>query len=431
MPHRTIGDTQNKEVLLQTDTPNNTGFEQLGTLDQWRNNISKFGIGNSVINFAISTSLTAPLIKHLGIEGGGFHFRGESSKGKTIALYVAGSVWGSQERKKTWRATANGLENTAMLHNDSILLLDEMGEMNSREIGGTVYMLANGQGKQRMTEPTPKAWRLLFLSTGEIDIKTAMLEAGQITKAGQEVRLIDLEAVRGKYGVFNNLLTGFSSSKDQAEHLQQQTKNYHGTAGIELLEHFIKGKAHALEYIKEVKQRFTLENAPQTPNSQVSRVLNRFAVIAGGGELATHYGVTGWEQGTAYQGAKDCFINWLTGIGDITYSQEHRQAIERIRLFIEQHGLSRFDDLDTPSIITGVTHDRAGVRKQEGGGIVYYFFPTFFKAEVCKGLDYRTVLNSLQIEGYLKHQSDRKTHLTPSFEGGRKQAYAIKSAILK
>ena len=430
LPNAVIGDTKGKEILFQSKNPLNLGFDQKGTLEQWKQNISKFGLGNSIINFSISASLTAPFLSHLGLEGGGFHFRGESSKGKTITLYTAGSVWGSHERKKTWRATGNGLEETAQSHNDNLLLLDEMGEMDSRELGRTVYMLANGQGKQRMTETQPKQWRILFLSTGEVGIKSAMLEAGSIARAGQEVRLIDLEAVSGKLGVFDTLLEGYTNSKEQAEHLEAQTREYYGTAGMEMLTRFINSKAHAMEFIKAVKTRFIKEHTPKPSNSQVSRVLNRFGVIAGGGELASHYGITGWEAGEAYQATTNCFNNWLITQGDITHTKEHKQAIDRIRQFIEQHGLSRFDDLDAHSSLTGSTSNRAGIRKMNDGKMFYYFFPSTFKNEVCKGLDYRSVLNALKIDGFLKYQPNRLSHLSPSFEGSRKVSYAVKDTIL-
>jgi uncharacterized protein (DUF927 family) len=52
---------------------------------------------------------------------------------------------------RTWRATSNGLEGVAALHCDSLLCLDEMGQVDSREGGHIAYMLANGVGKTRAT----------------------------------------------------------------------------------------------------------------------------------------------------------------------------------------------------------------------------------------------------------------------------------------
>ena len=66
---------------------------------------------------------------------------------------VGGSVWGCSDSQqgylRQWRATSNGLEGVAALHCDSLLVLDEISEVNPREAGLIAYMLANGQGKAR------------------------------------------------------------------------------------------------------------------------------------------------------------------------------------------------------------------------------------------------------------------------------------------
>lgn len=409
LPERTIGDTKGKEILLQTAHPDSLGFKQAGTLADWQNHVSRFAVANSRLAFAISASFAAPLLEFFNVAGGGFHFRGESSKGKTISLYTAGSVWGSHERKQTWRATSNGLEETAHSHNNNILLIDELGQMESRDVGETVYMLANGQGKKRMTETKRKAWRVLFLSTGEIDLKTMMLEAGKITKAGQEVRFIDLEAVAGDLGVFDTLFKDFLCSADQAHHLERATNQYYGTAGIEFITQFIDDKTESIEFLKRTQKAFIDEVEPEKANSQVKRVLNLFSMVASAGELATAFNITGWQTGEAIQAAKKCFNSWLNNLCNVTHSQEHHQAIERVKAFIEKHGESRFTNLDAPDPMP--TRDRAGFKKREDAGTVYYFLPSVFRNEVCKGLNMKTVKAALKIADLLITGSDGKDAL--------------------
>ena len=69
------------------------------------------------------------LLEPGGLEGGGLHFFGPSSCGKTIALKVAGSVCGGGGKHgyiRQWRATDNALEGTAAAHCDNLLCLDEI-----------------------------------------------------------------------------------------------------------------------------------------------------------------------------------------------------------------------------------------------------------------------------------------------------------------
>ena len=98
--------------------------------------------------FAVSLAFAAPLLAPLAVENGGFHIFGPSSCGKSTALRVAASVYGGPDYITTWRATDNGLEGTAAAHNDTLLIMDEMGQVSPNIVGDVVYMLANGEGKR-------------------------------------------------------------------------------------------------------------------------------------------------------------------------------------------------------------------------------------------------------------------------------------------
>jgi putative DNA primase/helicase len=104
-------------------------------------------------------------------------------------------MWGNTKFTKTWRTTGNALEQVAENHNDSLLILDELSQIASKEAGQIVYMLGNGQGKSRMRRDTSmrrtKEWRLVILSSGEISISDKIAEEGGKAKAGQLVRCVD------------------------------------------------------------------------------------------------------------------------------------------------------------------------------------------------------------------------------------------------
>jgi putative DNA primase/helicase len=61
------------------------------------------------------------------------------------------------------------------------------------------------------------------------------------------------------------------------------------------------------------------------------------------GELATHYGLTGWPQGEAMRGAQnECFSAWLEAFGG-NGNREGRAILEHVQAFFEKHGASRFE----------------------------------------------------------------------------------------
>lgn len=130
LPDETIGASADGErVILQSADRIEHALNVQGTLDDWRGAIAAPASGNSRLVLAISAALAAPLLALTGDDGGGFHFRGGSSTGKSTALTVAGSVWGGGGTRgyvQSWRATDNALEALASLHNGACLCLDEL-----------------------------------------------------------------------------------------------------------------------------------------------------------------------------------------------------------------------------------------------------------------------------------------------------------------
>lgn len=166
LPDEVIGNTGDEKIIFQSMAYDIAGFKINGSLEEWRNNIAKFCAGNSRLVLAISVAFAATLLEMLNEESSGFHLNGASSTGKTTVLKVACSVWGERERLQNWRATSNGLEGVAALHNDSLLCLDEMSQVDPKDADETAYMLANGTGKNRSKRDgslqRKASWRLRF-----------------------------------------------------------------------------------------------------------------------------------------------------------------------------------------------------------------------------------------------------------------------------
>lgn len=136
-PERTIGAGGASVVFQSTRTE--AHFETKGSLEGWRENVAHPAIGQSRVGFSIAAAFAGSLLKDLNAEGGGFHFVGESSVGKTTLLCTAASVWGRGDIRdgfmRTWRATDNGLEGVAAIHSDTLLVLDEINQADARTVG--------------------------------------------------------------------------------------------------------------------------------------------------------------------------------------------------------------------------------------------------------------------------------------------------------
>lgn len=405
-PNCTIG-INDEKVFYQGEHPANY-FCENGTLEGWRTKIAKYCVGNSRLILAVSSAFAAILLKISKTESGGIHFVGESSSGKTTALRVAASVYGSKNYVQRWRATSNGIEGLAALFNDTLLILDELSQVDPQEAGEITYMLANGSGKARATKngsaQSRNQWRILFLSAGEISLSQHIQSAGKRCKVGQEVRLIDLPAVTN-FGIFENL-HGFNSGSEFAQYLADVTNKYYGTAAIHFLTKLTR--EHNLEkfpdYIKQRINGFVLENLPIKSCGQVVRVCERFALIAIAGELATHYGITGWPKGEATLAASECYQSWVQQRGGLM-NQERNNILAQVRAFFEAHGSSRFELIGSSN---QQINNRVGFKKVEQDKTWYYVLPEAYRDEICKGLDSRIASKILIEQGWLETDSDGK-----------------------
>jgi len=110
------------EWIYESESPASATFGMRGTLKGWQDEVAVLSHGNSRLLFAVSVSFAAPLLYLVGMDGGGFHFRGDSSGGKTTALRAAASVCGGRDYLQTWRNTDNALESVALSHCDAPLL---------------------------------------------------------------------------------------------------------------------------------------------------------------------------------------------------------------------------------------------------------------------------------------------------------------------
>ncbi|MBK7416150.1 MAG: DUF927 domain-containing protein [Dechloromonas sp.] len=188
LPDGAIGPNAGKWIYESEAGPVHT-FALRDTLPNWKAEVAALCVGNSRLVFAVSVAFASPLLHPTGSESGGFHFRSNSSDGKTTALRVAASVCGGAEFMQRWRATSNGLEALASAHCDAPLLLDELAQMEAREAGEACYMLANGSGKSRAGRTggarDRASWRLLFLSCGEIGLSEHLGKSARPQEPGK------------------------------------------------------------------------------------------------------------------------------------------------------------------------------------------------------------------------------------------------------
>lgn len=449
LPDEVIGDNgEGDKYIFYTEGAQESRFNQRGKLDAWISNVAALANQNTRLTFAMSVSFAAPLLAWLaGQPGGGFHFVGATSTGKTTGFLMAASIWGvgAEQHPKSylqkWKATGNGLEFLAEHHSDAPLILDELGQLDENEIGKAIYMLADGQGKNRgkgagglRAKPT---WRSLFLSTGEVTASQAMAMTGKKEKGGQEIRMIPIPTEVSEGSAvehYHHCETGHEFSN----HIKEQCVMHYGRAGRAWLEHLTQNTEGMSSRLKTDVEAMEARLMPAGAVGPVKRAVRRFALAAVGGEWATRAGLTGWPEGWPEQAARACIQAWIGQRGGAG-SSEVTTILRQVRAFIEASGEGQFvdwhrayDDKRAKAIIRSgfrlwvsadgrpvkSTKDHQSVYGDEAVAKIdytdtsfeYYVLPEAFRANACQGLDHDTVCKVLVDHGCMERSKDRYTY---------------------
>lgn len=222
-----------------------------GSLDEWKREIATLTKNSFLLESALGFSFASPLLRIAQANGFGVVYTGQSSRGKTLGLQIAASVYGNgsestdESRITRLRATGNSLEVLLESFNDSVATFDELGQFKD-SLSDLSYMLHNGQGKYRRQKrkalQQDSSWSSIFLGSGEVKVSDLMNSEGDL-RSGMVVRFFDLSIKESTI----EELHGHSSARHLADSLKTACGTYFGTAGLEF-----------------IKQLFTYENLKNT-----------------------------------------------------------------------------------------------------------------------------------------------------------------------
>ena len=399
----------NQPLFYNGDRSHADAYRPRGSVEGWRDGVGKLCAGNSRPMLAIGVALAAPLLHLVGLESGGFHLYGPSGCGKTTSANVGASVWGHpRDQVLNWDATALALSNAAAARNDGLMVLDEIGQGSPEAISMAAYRIFNGTGKMQGARDGGNRdmlrWRVLVLSTGEIDLTGVMQSGGRKAKAGQEVRLASLPADAGKgLGCFDRL-NGQIDAGRLAKALDSATKENYGATGRAFVTYVA---AHYEEIAARLKSAMDLavDELPSAASGQVRRVAQRFAAAGAALEFATEAGLTGWRAQEGQHAARRCFAAWLERFG--LGNREDEQIISQVEGWFAAHSYSRFIDLEDARTGKAINvRDAAGYCDRRGVAVVFYVFPSAFRDELAEGYDKVAAADVLARVGMLEKAPD-------------------------
>jgi putative DNA primase/helicase len=208
--------------------PNDSGEKQLleafqinGTTETWKTEIFDRVKSHKKVLFLVLSSFASVILKDLKVSPFIVDLAGSTSQGKTTALQVARSVWGSEGLINEWNATKVSIERKTGFLNSFPLYMDDTRKADERILQSIVYQFSGGRSKGRATlkgSQSEITWNNILISTGEVSLTDYAAKAGGA--AARVISLIDQP--------FENT--------DGFQELYEAMENNYGAIGMEFLQ---------------------------------------------------------------------------------------------------------------------------------------------------------------------------------------------------
>lgn len=449
LPDAVIKPDGAEEIVL--DAAAHAPYSQRGTLEDWKKGVGAYAAGHLACVLFVSIGFAGPLLEMADMDGAAIHGYDGTTIGKTTLGAMSASVWGKGAviggLIRPWRATSNGLEGAAAGSTGTVLYLDEIGQLESKEAYGVIYMLASGSGKTRANRDgslrDPATWCNLTVSTGEMPFAQKLAEdRARKSKGGQAIRMLDLPVDRGlSFGVFDSA-GGFDEPGQLADACKAAAVTSYGTAGPAFVQALMDRGIDGAEVRRRVGD--WLKTNAEGKKGEVKRAGKIFALVAVAGELAIELGVAPWGKGRPTDAAVWAYKAWLGQRGGEGPADE-MTAVSHIRQIIEMYGGPRFKEIANkprgfsapPQEFVDLPNGRTppimyGYRKGVGPECEWYVPEETWNSVFCEGQNPHIVVKALHSRGMLRTDSDgRHTKVKVRLGGdGTQRFYAITAKIL-
>lgn len=197
------------------------------------------------VAIGLSSALFALLEDELHTGTPIFHFFGDTSCGKTTALFLIASMWGNPEEghglMNSWNATDNAMLSELSQNFGVTICFDEAGIVRRRDYTNLIYCISQGIDRARLTkackQKTPKLWNTVVVSLGENSLLDASAQ-----NTGLRARVIefldfpitvsaqhseDIKSFCGaNYGVMGRIWTKYLTKTDVNDLISRHSQHY-------------------------------------------------------------------------------------------------------------------------------------------------------------------------------------------------------------
>ena len=275
-----------------------------GSLELWQRGFANLARQNSRVMLAISHAFTGPVAALLNIEAPAIQLVGQAGTFKTSLLSSVAAMWGG--RNKSWHGTSNGIEEVAMCHHATHLVLDDFRVDNKhpyRDLRSAAIRLFDGRTKERMGEPS-KLFCTPVLSSSNRTMDEYARLAGLACDADQAAvrgRLIDVPLLANRTCLFEELhgrLTPLAFIEELSA-IAQENPGRPAIRFVSAMQESLASDREALtRWLRDCRTLYETRAAETFQNPvgyDLTRVHGRFATICAAGALAIKLGIVRWS----------------------------------------------------------------------------------------------------------------------------------------
>lgn len=242
-------------------------FKTKGNLEDYAEKVFEPIKDSPMVMTFVYASLGSILLHDFKVDPFIVDMASKTSTGKTTALRVASSVWGTEKLINEWNTTPIDLERKASILNSFPSMYDDTRKAKPYLLSDVVYQFSGGKSKGRgnvQSVDIVKNWNNILLSTGE----TSIVEYGN-EKAGVSARVVTLQD-----NPFNDDVN--------IRALYEGIESNYGHLGLVFIEQYSKQKASYKDSFKAYEGIY-IDKAGE--NVVMQRVARYFAVLMVAGEI--------------------------------------------------------------------------------------------------------------------------------------------------
>lgn len=370
-------------------------FKTKGTLQDYSDTVFKQVKDSPMAMMFVYASLGSILLHDFNVEPFIIDLSGKTSTGKTTALKVASSVWGTDELRSEWNTTKVSVERKASMMNSFPLIYDDTRKAPVYQLADIVYQFSGGRSKGRgniHSIDSESTWQNILISTGE----TSIVEYGQ-EKAGISARVITLQD------------NPFSDDVDLRA-LYDGLENNFGNLGLAFIDQYNK---HKVEYKESFKGHEKLFIEKAGDNEVMQRLGRPFALLQTSAEILND--IEGFEH--------DLYSTVQCAYESMT---ENNQSIDKPKQLLEEIIDKLNANRGRIAFNKHFFHDNSELMAVYKDDFILIMSPIL---KEILGAEFYSIIKQWYERGYLETNKEGKQK-NITFYGEPYRGYAIKSEII-